>query len=124
MSQGSKQPLLLLIAIVALGAAAFIFVRYGRTPAGGDADIQQTALCAGCGHYAAVAQSVLAQSLPEGGMPAMCPQDGPAYRCPQCGKQTFYANPITCPQCGKKFLLTRNEHGVHQAKCPGCGWLR
>lgn len=125
MSKALKQPVLAIVAVVAFGAAIWIFLTH-RAPAGtGDTDIKQTALCADCGYFAETSLSALMQNTPRNGaLPAMCPADGPGFKCPQCGKLTLYTNPIVCQKCGKKFLISRDARGEHVVKCPGCGWER
>lgn len=125
MAGNRKQAVLGGVAAAALIAAGILFFLHGRAPVDGDGDIDQSALCASCGHYAELTQTALYALLPpEVPMAAFGPSDGPGYRCPECGKATFYPNPITCEKCSTKFLISRDEFGAHVAKCPKCGWER
>jgi DNA-directed RNA polymerase subunit RPC12/RpoP len=125
MAGNRKQAVLGGIAAAALIAAAVLFYLHGQAATATDGDIDQSALCSSCGHYADLTQAALYALLPtEVPMAAMCPGDGPGYRCPACGKPTFYPNPITCEKCSTKFLISRDAFGAHVAKCPKCGWER
>ena len=119
--------LLLRSTMLALSAALLCLPACSRqgTAAEKRSDAKVTALCAECGYYAETTWPALMQTLPgPATLAALSPVDGPAYKCPKCGKQTFYAEPIVCAQCGRKFLLTRDAAGELVAKCPGCGWVR
>jgi DNA-directed RNA polymerase subunit RPC12/RpoP len=125
MSQGVKQPVLLLAAIIAVGIAAWLLFRYSRSPANVDEDIELTALCTSCGHYEATSFTRLQAQAPDPRFqPALGPAFGPGWNCPKCSKATFYRNPVTCEKCSRKFLPGQDEQGRLLVKCPGCGWVR
>ncbi len=125
MAKLGKQPALLVLAVAAFAAAIWIFVHNRPQTGTGDTDIKQSVLCAQCGYFAETSLgAVMQKDADGGGLPAMCPADGPGLKCPQCSQRTLYLNPIVCVKCGKKFLLTRDSQGEHVVKCPGCGWER
>ncbi len=125
MSARAKQPILLAIAVVAFGAAAWFSFGWGSALETRDGDVDQTALCSECGHFEQTTLKRLQALAPNAQfLPSVSPAFGPGWKCPKCGQATFYRNPITCAQCGKRFFLTVDQEGRSQAKCPGCGWIR
>lgn len=80
-------------------------------------------LCASCNHTADVEVSELTPPA-GGGKAARMPFGGPGYKCPKCGKETLYANPLVCPKCQTLFLMTKGASGAPESKCPKCGQVQ
>ncbi len=61
--------------------------------------------------------------FPGGGQkrPARTPAIGPGYKCPKCGQDTLYTEPMKCDACGTLFLGVTDASGASVRKCPKCG---
>jgi len=111
-------------AIAVMGWALWSSLSGGDNPSG-EKDVEITVLCSTCGYLDKMTVSQLAPYMPSGGRrPAIAPMYGPGYKCPKCGKQTLYPNPIKCPKCGTYFLLRPDASGAAIVKCPKCGWTQ
>lgn len=123
MSGNVKQGVLLVVGAAALTFAIVQLISFAQA-SDGEGVVEQTALCTSCGHYYKTTLEELAKRMPPGGMrPAISPEFGPGYECPECGKPTMYPNPIKCEECGTLFLVSRSESGA-VIRCPKCNWER
>jgi len=120
---GSTQKIILVLVagglVVLLGWAAF---HSSGNPV--DAAPQTvSALCDNpkCAFSGTVERKKLAFDASAGKRPAASPLAGPGYKCPKCGQNTLYTDPMKCPGCGTFYLSHRDASGQVVNSCPKCG---
>ena len=121
MSEKLYRVALAVIALGAVGVLGWVIWSSGSGGGSGEDDFGQEVLCSECKYFGEMTMSDLAPLAPGGGgRAAMAPAYGAGYKCPKCGKQTLYTNPIKCPKCGTRFLVTSGPGGVPLDTCPKC----
>jgi DNA-directed RNA polymerase subunit M/transcription elongation factor TFIIS len=82
-----------------------------------------TVLCANekCGFSGQVELKSLVFAASGAKRPARMPSVGPGYKCPKCGQNTLYTDPMKCNNCGTLFLPRQDASGAFVQSCPKCG---
>jgi hypothetical protein len=122
MTDQAKKILFGAIAAVAIILMGLVIWHQGSgSSADGPAPQTVTALCANekCGFSGEVEMRNLVFAAR--GRPAIVPSVGPGYKCPKCGQNTLYTQPVKCGGCGTLFLPRQNESGAIVQTCPKCG---
>jgi len=119
MEEGTKKVLMIVVFIVCLAAAVFLFMKFG----GGSGDIpheayaeMQLVLCRNpeCGASYEMTTAEYIERMRE----RPVGPETPALICKECGEASVY-KAIKCPKCGAIF-----EYGSLRPadKCPECGY--
>ena len=100
--------LLAAVAVLALGWA--VWRGFGGRADESPIPSRVTVLCANekCQYFGEIETKKLV--LPAGGhkRPARNPTLGPGYKCPKCGEDTLYPDPVKCSACGAFFFVGRD----------------
>lgn len=111
---------LVCVLVLAGGALAWSLRDYLTGQGGAEPEFMQAVLCSSCGHLGEMKLS----EVDLGARKNFSPAYGPGMVCPQCKKQTLYANPVVCEKCSTSFLIERSPAGAAVVKCPKCAWTR
>lgn len=82
-----------------------------------------TVLCADekCGFSGDLELKSLTFAAGAGQQAARAPIYGPGYKCPKCGRNTLYSDPLKCVGCGTLYLPRQDASGAIVQRCPKCG---
>jgi hypothetical protein len=114
---GRRKPFLIGgLAVLAVGAFGWMTWSSLAAKGGTPGSLKPAAMCSACGFHAEGSTLKL-----EGTGAARAPIYGPGYKCPKCGKQTLYVNPLLCQKCKAPFLFGQSGAGKTATRCPKCG---
>jgi hypothetical protein len=79
-------------------------------------------LCAAekCGYSGELELKSLTFAAGAGQQAARAPVYGPGYKCPKCGQNTLYTDPMKCSTCGTLYLPRLDASGAIVQRCPKC----
>ena len=113
-------------AVVAVAVVAIGLVVWRQASDSSAADNRSntvTVLCANekCGYSGEAESKKLVFAGGANDQPAQAPAYGLGYKCPKCGKNSLYMEPMKCGSCGTLFLPRLDASGAMVQNCPKCG---